>query len=110
MAKAYDETAFSTPKIGDTLCNSLLQTLQVLVEDMTGSRYNDFRCTQYSEQPTYGTNYKAKVPTGNDEYVHLHFYKPPSERAVQLNFIELAKSASDPLNDVYHTKYFNKYD
>ena len=107
MAKTYDETGFCAPKIGDTVCDNLVRSLQGVVQDITGQKYRDFQCIQYIEQPIYGANYKAKVSTGMDTYIHLHFYKPPNDRAAQVNFVELAKRADDPLNDIYNTKYYN---
>ena len=108
MATSYDETGFSKPKPGDECCNRLVRTLKNAVQSVTGSHYADFQCVEYVDQVAYGTNYKAKVGTGGGSYIHLHFFNPPNERPPQLNFIEMAKSATDPLNDVFNTRYFNK--
>ena len=40
-----------------------------------------------------------------EKCMHLHIYKPPSDRPAQLNFLELEKGLEDPLNDVYNTRY-----
>ncbi|CAG9314530.1 unnamed protein product [Blepharisma stoltei] len=96
MSKQYDETGFSAPIGPDSTCSELVGFLKPVIEESVGKSYRWMKCAEYRKQDIYGTNYKIKVRTADDEYMHLHVYKPPN-RPAQLNYLERNRTREESL-------------
>ena len=51
------------------------------VEEAVGRPLPTWEVISYSEQPAAGKNYRIKVHTGNEEYIHLWLFKPLPHRS-----------------------------
>lgn len=97
MSRAYDETGYSQPQVGDDFCDSLVGQVKPLIEYSCGQTFLDFKCMSYSQKRKYGMNYRVKASNGFEVF-HLNLYVPPKGGAPQMTALERARRETDPLN------------
>lgn len=97
MSRAYDETGYSQPQVGDDFCDSLVEQVKPLVEFACGQEFQAFKCMSYSKKRKYGMNYRVKASNGFEVF-HLNLYVPPKGGAPQMTAVERARREADPLN------------
>ena len=69
-----------------------------LIQTRAGRTFTPFVPTEYRTQLVNGTNYKAKIRVGGEEYIHAVVYESFDHQEVECSEVETGKTEADPLN------------
>ncbi len=90
---------FGEPEPADDEIKELVKSIKPKVEAKANATYNLFEAVSYTSQVVAGTNFFVKVKVGDDQYIHVKFFRPLPHKGTECEVSKVltGKTLNDPL-------------
>ena len=89
----------SDEKTGSADAQGVADAVRSEIESQAGSTFSEYTVKKFTTQVVNGLNYKLKIKTGDDQYLHAKVYKPLpyTGKQPELKEVQTGKSETDAL-------------